>query len=437
MMKRTFIWLLLPAALAAAADRPDLPPNLTLNQALAIALANSTVIRDAMAALDQATGRTTQSRSPLLPQIDIGMRQNLQTVSLTGMGIPIEGLDGKLGPFGSMDARIFLEQQIFNLADRRSLRSVRAQQDSSRFMVNNARELVSLNVVSNYLEALRAKATRDTLIEQIRLANELYNLTRDLVRQGVSAELDAVRSMQKVNALEQQRQEAEQRYIATKLNLANILQAKVTSTFEVSDNAAYGEGTLPDRDAAINAAVAARPDYRAAEANLKAAELKEQSIKSTRLPTLTATFNDGQSGSTPVHNINVYRVQGMIEIPVYTGGRTKGEIEEAAGAVRSAQIALDGSRSQIETEVQTALSGVEWAMREVATSAGNVKLSRQELEFSRARFSRGITDNTEVVNAQDRVSQADDASIRAQYMLGLARANLARAVGTAETTYHK
>jgi hypothetical protein len=41
------------------------------------------------------------------------------------------------------------------------------------------------------------------------------------------------------------------------------------------------------------------------------------------------------------------------------------------------------------------------------------------------------------VNAQDRLSRADDARIRAQYMLGLARANLARATGAAEKTYRK
>jgi outer membrane protein TolC len=87
--------------------------------------------------------------------------------------------------------------------------------------------------------------------------------------------------------------------------------------------------------------------------------------------------------------------------------------------------------------VLAAISGVEWALKELETSAGNVKLSRQEVELSRSRFTQGIADNTEVVNAQERLSQADDARIRAQYTLGLARANLARAIGAAEKTYRK
>jgi outer membrane protein TolC len=125
-------------------------------------------------------------------------------------------------------------------------------------------------------------------------------------------------------------------------------------------------------------------------------------------------------------------LQGELSIPIFTGGRIRGQIDQAQGVLREAESSLDQLRSQIETEVLTAIAGVEWAQKEVATSAANVTLSRQEVELSRQRFARGITDNTEVVNAQDRVSRADDARVRAMYTLGLARANLSRDRGRGE-----
>jgi outer membrane protein TolC len=146
---------------------------------------------------------------------------------------------------------------------------------------------------------------------------------------------------------------------------------------------------------------------------------------------------DGQSGTTPVHNVNVYDVRGTIFFPIFTGGRTRGEIEEAKGILGDVTAARDRDRAQIETDVLTAISGVEWALKQVATSAENVGLSRKEVELTRARFLQGVADNTEVVNAQDRLSKADDARIRAQYTLGLSRANLARAIGGAERAYRK
>ena len=161
----------------------------------------------------------------------------------------------------------------------RSWQSYRQRRQSSSLLVANAREVVALNVVSAYLAALRSKATRDTLLEQQKLAQDLYKITRERVSQGVSAELDANRAMQKVNTLEQQWQEASQNYVAAKLNLANILQARMTANFEVADSAAYGAGTFPDGDTAIATALATRADYRSAESQVRAAELQVKSVK--------------------------------------------------------------------------------------------------------------------------------------------------------------
>ena len=437
MMQRLFLLVILTPTLANAQNRSTLPVDLTLRQALEIALANSSTLREAQANLDKTSGQYQQSRSALLPQLYIAARQALLTQNLQGFGIDLTGFPSLLGPFGSMDARVVLSQDLLNIAGIRSWQSFKSRQDSSRLLVGDAREIVTLNVVGAYLQALRAKAYRDTLTDQTRLAIELYQLTADRLKQGVSSDLDANRAMQQVNSHEQQRLEAEQGYVAAKLDLANILQANITDNFEVSDTSAYGSGQTMDREATVQAALATRPDYRAAAAAVKAAELQVKAVEATRLPTLRVTVGDGQSGTTPAHNVNVYDVRGVITVPIFTGGRIRGEITEAEGAMREASAALEKTRAQVETDVRTAMSGVEWALKQLDTSAQNVGLSRQEVDLTRVRFVQGIADNSEVVNAQDRLSRADDAHIRAQYTLGLARANLARAIGGAERAYRK
>jgi outer membrane protein TolC len=437
MMQRLFLLVMLTPILANAQNRSALPADLTLRQALEIALANSSTLREAQANLEKTSGQYQQSRSALLPQLYIAARQAILTQNLQGFGIDLTGFPSLLGPFGSMDARVILSQDLLNISAIRSWQSYKSRRDSSRLLVGDAREVVTLNVVGAYLQALRAKAYRDTLTDQTRLANELYQLTADRLKQGVSSDLDANRAMQQVNSLEQQRLEGEQGYVAAKLELANLLQANITDNFEVSDTSAYGSGQTMDREATVQAALATRPDYRAAAAAVKAAELQVKAVEATRLPTLRVTVGDGQSGTTPAHNVNVYDVRGVITVPIFTGGRIRGEITEAEGAMREASAALEKTRAQVETDVRTAMSGVEWALKQLDTSAQNVGLSRQEVDLTRVRFVQGIADNSEVVNAQDRLSRADDAHIRAQYTLGLARANLARAIGGAERAYRK
>jgi outer membrane protein TolC len=346
--------LLALAVFAAAANQSSLPKELSLAEALDMALRNSTTIRMAQANLEQASGQYAQSRSALLPQVDVFARQSFQTVNLIGIGIDLPFARGLIGPFGSMDVRASLRQDLLNLASLRAQQSFRWRRESSRFLTYDAREVVTLNVVATYLQALRAKVSRDTLAEQTKLAEDLYRVARDRARQGAAAELDAIRAMQQVNTLEQQRQEAEQNYVAAKLSLANILHVPITADFEVADSAAYGSAMPLDRQAAINAALASRPDYRAAAAEVTAAELRVRSAKASRLPVLGMSFGDGHSGNTPVHNVNTYKIQGSIAVPIFTGGRIRGEIEEAEGALRGARSALDENRSQIETDVLTA-----------------------------------------------------------------------------------
>ena len=99
-MSRICILFALAATLAGAAEQPTLPSELTLSQALNIALQNSTNIRAAMAQLEQASGHYGQSRSTLLPQLDIGAHQDYLTVNLAGLGFLVPSAEG-LGQNGN------------------------------------------------------------------------------------------------------------------------------------------------------------------------------------------------------------------------------------------------------------------------------------------------------------------------------------------------
>jgi outer membrane protein TolC len=76
---------------AGGANQTNLPAQLTLSQALQIALTNSSTIREAMANLDQASGQYQQARSYLLPQLNLAARQSWQTINLLGYGIDLPG----------------------------------------------------------------------------------------------------------------------------------------------------------------------------------------------------------------------------------------------------------------------------------------------------------------------------------------------------------
>jgi outer membrane protein TolC len=75
------------------------------------------------------------------------------------------------------------------------------------------------------------------------------------------------------------------------------------------------------------------------------------------------------------------------------------------------------------------------ARRQVEVADATITLAQQEVDLTTARFTTGVTDNTEVVNAQDRLARAEENRIRALFHLQMAQAGLQRATGAAEKAY--
>ena len=67
----------------------------------------------------------------------------------------------------------------------------------------------------------------------------------------------------------------------------------------------------------------------------------------------------------------------------------------------------------------------------------NLQLANQTLEQARDRFSAGVADTIEVVQAQESVASANDNLISSLYSHNLAKVALARALGSAEQGIRK
>src|SRR6202034_1609410 len=83
----------------------------------------------------------------------------------------------------------------------------------------------------------------------------------------------------------------------------------------------------------------------------------------------------------------------------------------------------------IEVDIRSALLDLKSTADQVAVAQDNLGVATQTLTQARDRFSAGVTDNIEVVQAQDAVANAQEALISSMYANNLAKVALARAVG--------
>ncbi len=150
------------------------------------------------------------------------------------------------------------------------------------------------------------------------------------------------------------------------------------------------------------------------------------------MPSLRIDADYGTIGRTVSEAHPTYTVAATVHVPIFEGGRTQGRKIETASLLRQRQAEYDDLRGRIDLEVRSSILDLSAATQQLDAARTSVSLANQELTQARDRFAAGVAGNLEVTQAQEAVASASDRYIEALYNHNVAKASLARAVGTAE-----
>jgi len=140
----------------------------------------------------------------------------------------------------------------------------------------------------------------------------------------------------------------------------------------------------------------------------------------------------GAMGSAPSDARRTYSVSANVRVPLFDQDRRGREVENAA-TLHQRQSETADLAQRIEAEVRTAFLDVQAAEQQLAVARERVSLAGQELSLARTRFTAGVTNNLEVIQAQDEVAAASDIEVAATYAVNVARAGLVRTLGPVDT----
>ncbi|MBO0722454.1 MAG: TolC family protein, partial [Blastocatellia bacterium] len=100
---------------------------------------------------------------------------------------------------------------------------------------------------------------------------------------------------------------------------------------------------------------------------------------------------------------------------------------------RQAELQLRDTEAQVEEDVRLALVTLTAAVEQMRAAEATLNLAERELSMARDRFSAGLGDNIEVVNAQTSLENARNGRVTALAAYNTARVNLAAALGRAQS----
>jgi outer membrane protein TolC len=420
----TVLLLLVPAAVALAADKP-----LSLSAAIEEAKTNQPSLKAAKAEVDAARARSTMLEAPFKPMIglnafgsvgrgDMIFGSSTDPLSLESMGAAQQG---------TLDAAVMWRPYSFG-RDRVSREvgssEVRAAEQNLRIEEAD----VALRVRTAFSEAVLRHDELAAHQAALDSAEEVLKTTQTALDTGKVPEAFLLRAHADVAAMRRElalaQSEAEAALAALKEAVGE--SQDTAGVLGEWDSPLDAPGTLAD---AIREAKASRPELAGLAASQAEHSLRARLFSLSGLPDLSLTaMGDvmGMSDSVPGGS---YRLGVVLSFPLADGGeRRSGRAEENAMAAK-ASAELDAEVLKVESETAQA-----WARRQAAPKVREAaeeeeKASAEAYRVALFRYREGKAILAEVIDARAQLVAAQLAKAEADDYARRAWAALKRACG--------
>jgi outer membrane protein TolC len=384
-----------------------------------------------------ARGERWKQLSSLLPNATTSTYIDDSQVSLAEFGFnfksPLFAIPTIVGPFAYYDARAYLTQSVFDWKAINNTHAATQSVKSVQYTYKDARDLVILAVGFTYLQAIADEARIETTGAQVKTAQALYDQASDQVKAGTSPAIDALRAQVELKTRQQQWIQSKNDFAIQKLAVARVIGLAPGQEFDLTDKSPYAPFVGITVEEALKRAYTSRSDYQAALADVRAAEYSRKAAEAGYFPSLNFSADYGLAGNLPTTVAHgVFDVRGTLTIPIFQGGKVKGDILEASARLEQSREKAENLQAQIDTDVRTALFNLQSSQELVDVAQSNISLAEETLAQSRDRFAAGVTDTVEVVQAEEAVASAHDQYISSLYSYNYAKISLARALGMAE-----
>jgi outer membrane protein TolC len=383
-------------------------------------------------ATEESRAARLRSLSELMPVVNGSFSEAVNRLNLKSFGFTFPGFPSSVGPFGLTELQANGTWTPLNLHSINNLHAASQNVKAAQFSYRDARDTVVLAVGANYLLTI-ANESRVTAAEaELKAAQALYQLAVDQETAGLAPQIDTLRARVQLQTQQSILIQAQNDLEKQRIALARVIGLPVQQKFRLVNRVPYH--SLPETEVAdaYERALKTRPDYQAALASLRAAQYSRQAAWQQRLPSLGVSGDYGILGYTPSALAPNYTFAATLAIPIFQGGKVEADVGQADAILKARQAQVDNLRAGIEQDIEDALLDIKAAAQQVEVARTGLDYAQQTLEQSQDRFAAGVTNNVEVIQAQQQLASANEQFIDSLYAYNIAKVLLARAIGNAE-----
>ena len=435
-----FVLFTLGAGLFAQDVQDTAAASLTLDQAVARAVANQPLILQAQAAVEAARARVGQAQSTYFPSVSAsGTYTRLepdQSISLPIPGLP-PGTSFSFVPIDNWDFNVGLRQVIYQFG-RRGVQVELAENgvSAARIGVDQIRTSIAFQAAQGFHTVLFLQGEIKALNEQLQNLQEHLRGTQVKEQTGSATRYDVLSTGVRISVQQSQLIDAENQYQKQSIALKQLLGMDESADLRLNGGFTPGSDDRPGAQAQVAAAMAQRSEVRQAVEAENAAHLNRSLAFTTALPTISAHAAMGyKNGIATASNTDInalvfdWNAGVQVSVPLFSGFLATHALEEADKRVLAARENTAAVRRTITTQVLQALQDADAGRQQVQSAESQLDQASEMLHVVKLQYDLGMLTNLEYLDAQAALERAQLGSLQAQYRAVLSELAVKQAVG--------
>ena len=417
--------------------------ELTLAQAVELALKDNRQILVARMEIEKYNDRLAAAKTHRLPQFEFSMlaaelvnkvhfdfkKGDLGT--LTGLG-PVPERDVTVTaprrPAFFLNGGVFqpiTQQYRLSLVDRK----IEVGRGIAGEQLRSKRLEIANSVRKAYYAMLQSQSALQSVEEELKLYQELDRVTDQHVLQQVVLKADSLQVKTGVQKIVYEAMTLRDQLSDEKEKLNTLLGRDISTEFRV---ALMPEPTSFEADltAARYEAVAQRPELREAQLKVEAAEYDRRIKKSEYIPDLSIGVRYASIQNVKLLPDNVLQAGFLLTWEPFDWGRKKREMDEHVKTADQARTGLRETQDKVLIEVGDQFRKLRRSRQLLVTAELAQQTARENVRVLNARYAAQESLFKDVLQAQSSLAEADHQYQQALLSFWTAKADFERAVGT-------
>lgn len=300
-----------------------------------------------------------------------------------------------------------------------------------------SKQQVKAATMSAYYQALQAKNqikvaqdSVNTLTEHLKNVNAQYTV-------GTVAKSDVLGTQVQMANAEQNLINANNSYDVAIASLNNVMGLPTDTELNLTDSLDYNVYEIPLEECTAYAR-SNRPDVLMADYQVAIAEAGVQQAKAGYMPKVSAQASKSWAGDSPFGSEETDQRYGqnnswtagvVVSWDIWDNNVTQSKVNQSKAAVAKAEAAAENTRQSGDLEVRTAYLNLKAAEKSINTTQVAVDKAQEDYKIAQVRYAAGVGTNLDVMDAEEKLAQAQTNYYTALYNYNSSKAALDKAMG--------